>query len=372
MPAASSEAHVQRELDELAAAIGRSVSVDDARGQLIGYSAQADGVDPVRVRAILTRKVPGDVLEHQRRHGVETAGGPVVVPANEAIGMAARLCIPLLRGRRRLGYLWILDEDEALRPPEVATARATAQRLVRLLEARATAVRGVDALFGRLLRARRPDAGALARLRELAGLEPGGRVRVAVVLPERAGVEWADVPRLGLAAHAEPERVTVLIRAAAAFDAPLPGSVAGVSPPAPLERLAHQHAMAVLTAGCAAVDPRLPRTVDWTGLGVYGRLLATTRPDTWDDAALLEPDMLEQTLETYLDHAGDPSRTATELSIHRTTLYYRLGRLRTEHGIDLQDGLTRTDLHVALKLRRLAAARRRFGWSDALIALAAG
>ena len=81
--------------------------------------------------------------------------------------------------------------------------------------------------------------------------------------------------------------------------------------------------------------------------------------------------MLEQTLETYLDNAGDAARATTALNIHRTTLYYRLGRLKSEHGIDLLDGLTRTDLHAALKLRRLALARRRFEWSDALIALAA-
>jgi DNA-binding PucR family transcriptional regulator len=78
--------------------------------------------------------------------------------------------------------------------------------------------------------------------------------------------------------------------------------------------------------------------------------------------------MLEQTLEVYLDTAGDASRTARALSIHRTTLYYRLDRLKTEHGIDLQDGLVRTDLHLAVKLRRLALARERFKWPDALVA----
>jgi hypothetical protein len=44
--------------------------------------------------------------------------------------------------------------------------------------------------------------------------------------------------------------------------------------------------------------------------------------------------------------------------------------LKTEHGIDLQDGLARTDLHAQAKLRRLALARRRFKWPDALISLA--
>jgi hypothetical protein len=401
MIATSPEARVQRELDELAEAIGHSVSADDAGGAVVGYSVQGEDVDPIRVRAILTRRVPREVLEHQRRYGVETASGPVQVPANEKLGMTARLCIPLCRGRRRLGYLWILDEDEALRPTEIATARKTARRLASLLEARAAAVRAVDELFGRLLRARRPGAEATARLCELVGIEEDSPARVAVALPgthrmppDTTAPDWADAARSlarlrsVAAAYAEPESAAVLLLASADVQATVDavadalssagGVVVGISPPATLTgaHLTRQHAAARLAAGCASVDSSLPPTLAWTGLGVYGRLLETTRPSAWHDGPLLKPSAssatLEHTLETYLDNAGDAARTVTALSIHRTTLYYRLGRLRSEYGIDLQDGLTRTDLHTAAKLRRLARARRRFGWPDALIAQAIG
>jgi PucR C-terminal helix-turn-helix domain len=390
--ATSPEARVQRELDELAEAIGRSVSVDDAGGAVVGYSVQGDDVDPIRVRAILTRRVPRDVLEHQRRHGVETASGPVHVPANEKLGMAARLCIPLGPGGKRLGYLWILDEDEALRPPAIATARKTARRLAHLLETRAAAGRAVDELFGRLLRTRRPGPDAVARLRELVGLEAEAPARVAVALPATTrhgsapASDWTDAGRAlsrvrhVAAAHVEPERAAVLVlstadvRAAADGVAEtLPGDVAvGLSPPATLtpQGLARQHAAATLAAGCASVDASLPSTLAWTDLGLYRRLLESTQPATWSESPLLSSPMLEQTLEVYLDTAGDAARTVTALNIHRTTLYYRLGRLRSEYGIDLQDGLTRTELHMAAKLRRLAIARSRFGWPDALIAQA--
>jgi PucR family transcriptional regulator, proline-responsive transcriptional activator len=394
--ATSPEARVQRELDDLANAIGRSVSLDDAGGALLGYSVQGDDVDPVRVRAILTRRVSREVLAHQRRHGIETARTPVRVPANKRLGMAARLCIPLGRGSKRLGYLWILDEDEALRPAEVASARKTARRLVRPLEARVAAARAVDALFEHLLRSRRPDADAIPRLCELAGIEPDSPVRVVVALPRRGdpgGPDWTDVarslPRLRFvaAAHVQPESVALLVLETADIGAAveavadtLSGAharkqsiVVGISPSQALapQSLARQQATATLAAGCASVDPGLPHTLAWTDLGIYRRLLLTTRPVTWNDSPLLnQSPLLEETLETYLDNAGDASRTAATLSIHRTTLYYRLGRLKTEHGIDLQDGLARTDLHAASKLRRLALARRRFGWPDALITLA--
>jgi PucR-like helix-turn-helix protein len=365
---------VQRELDELAEAIGHSVSVDDAGGVVVGYSVQGDDVDGVRVRAILTRKVPAEVLAYQRRHGVETATGPVEVPASDELEMAARVCIPLVRGRRRLGYLWILAEEEALRPAELAAARKTAQRLSRLLEARAAAVRSVDALFARVLR--RPAADAIAQLRELTGIAADSPARLAVALPaDAAALDWTTAARSFarlrhvVAAHVEPESAAVLTVAMPAIDAAA-GIVVGISAPARLttQSVAVQHATATLAAGCAAVDASLPRVLAWTDLGIYRRLLETTRPSAWSELPLL-PDsaMLEQTLETYLDNAGDAARTTAALNIHRTTLYYRLGRLETEHAIDLHDGLARTDLHTALKLRRLALARRRFNWPDELI-----
>jgi sugar diacid utilization regulator len=194
--------------------------------------------------------------------------------------------------------------------------------------------------------------------------------------------DWADAARslarvrFVAATHVQPESVAVLVLATADVGAAagagaeqLSGAdtrkqsiVVGISPPAAIapQSLARQQASATLAAGCASVDASLPRTVAWTDLGIYRRLLLTTRSSTWNDVPLLNgsksSELLEQTLETYLDNAGDASRTATALSIHRTTLYYHLGRLKTEHGIDLQDGL----LHARAKLRRLALARRRF------------
>jgi DNA-binding PucR family transcriptional regulator len=40
------------------------------------------------------------------------------------------------------------------------------------------------------------------------------------------------------------------------------------------------------------------------------------------------------------------------LSIHRTTLYYRLGRITELTGMDLRDGGERLAVHLGLKLAR--------------------
>lgn len=64
---------------------------------------------------------------------------------------------------------------------------------------------------------------------------------------------------------------------------------------------------------------------------------------------------LAATLESYLDNGGEVQRTARRLSIHRSTLYYRLDRIRDVTGCDITDGATRLDLHAGLRVARLAA-----------------
>jgi PucR family transcriptional regulator, purine catabolism regulatory protein len=69
---------------------------------------------------------------------------------------------------------------------------------------------------------------------------------------------------------------------------------------------------------------------------------------------------LLHTLEVYLDAGGNGVETAERLSIHRSTLNYRLERIEALCGVRLNDAITRTNLQVALKLMRL------FGSGDIL------
>jgi hypothetical protein len=65
-------------------------------------------------------------------------------------------------------------------------------------------------------------------------------------------------------------------------------------------------------------------------------------------------EQLVETLETYLDHAGDAKATAAALQVHRTSLYYRLHRIEELAGVDLTSGEDRLLCHMALRLARLA------------------
>lgn len=67
-------------------------------------------------------------------------------------------------------------------------------------------------------------------------------------------------------------------------------------------------------------------------------------------AAGLSPEILS-TLQAYLDCGGDAQHTANTLNIHRSTLYYRLGRVRSALDTDLSDGRLRAELHIGLRLQ---------------------
>ncbi len=62
---------------------------------------------------------------------------------------------------------------------------------------------------------------------------------------------------------------------------------------------------------------------------------------------------LFNTLEAYLDAGGNSMQTAEALQIHRSTLNYRLARIKKICAIDLSSASTRLNLQIALKLMRL-------------------
>jgi DNA-binding PucR family transcriptional regulator len=62
---------------------------------------------------------------------------------------------------------------------------------------------------------------------------------------------------------------------------------------------------------------------------------------------------LFDTLEGYLDAGGNGMQTAEALHIHRSTLNYRLDRVKELYGFELSDPLERLNLQIAIKLLRL-------------------
>lgn len=377
------------ELDRLAVRIGRNVSIDDPTGRLIGYSSQDGAVDAARVSTILARRVPPDVLAWQDIHGIRDAVEPVLVAANPDLKFAARVCVPIRRGPACLGYLWILTPGEPVGPEALGSAARCANDVAELVAevSGVTAPDDRDALVRRLLTDPTADPDHLpARQPGLYNTEI--QVLVAVPsAPSRTTVAPLGAAELDRLSGALPSALrgqngylgsfvtaTHLVVMARGTPERLPGQLeqlleegrfrVGISAPARFDvsaaRAAYRQALAA--AELSALDPALPARLPWARLGPYRTLLDL--PDTSGatlatvlaplDGAANSAAMLLDTLETYLDLGGDAGRTAGRLRLHRTSLYYRLGRIAKLLGADLDNGLTRLELHLALKSRRLA------------------
>lgn len=382
---------VQEELDALAARLGRSLTVDGTDGELIAYSTQRDDADPVRISTILLRHVAPEIREWEHRHVAGDATGPVPVPANPDIGMAARLCVPLRRRGECVGHLWMLGSDTELTSADLAAVRRAAGAIADLLDVPGAPARpgaAVDRLVRQLFEEGRPDghhrlAAAVPRLVD-------GTVRLAAVvaaLPGDGGVRPLRSSEFGALSgtltpvlRARPgyvgssvatTHVLVLLRDDALVeevDEVVGGCLAtgsglriGLSDATPFGSTPGREArdQALAAAELAALDPVLGRHARWSDLGPYRGILG---PEPVGDAALAplgDNPMLLETLETWLELAGDVQATAARLHLHRSSLYHRLDRAARLLGRDLSDGFVRLDLHLALKARR--ARRRRLG-----------
>jgi hypothetical protein len=300
---------VQDRLDALADVLG-SLTLDSPDGSLLAHSIRGEDSDRARVASILRRSVAPDVHAWQLGH-VDTSTDTIQrVPANGALELSARRCLPVRARGRCLALLWMVDDGEPLAETQVAELRRGAVDLARLVPDRASR---------------------------------GARLRVVATADDRPPVVVSSDAELATAIASASPRTAVGVSERGA-----PGEGAGA-------RLVRQ---AVLAARVAALDESVASPAHWSDLGVYRRLDGAGAPDpdplTPLDASASGP-MLLETLEAYLDLAGDVRATAARLRLHRSSLYYRLERLATVLDVDLADGLVRLDLHLAVKQRRWAS-----------------
>ncbi|MET8612233.1 PucR family transcriptional regulator [Streptomyces misionensis] len=244
---------------------------------------------------------------------------PDDAPSARSIPHAAALCtIPWGAAGQSLAVLVRLRSTTVGAPALAAAARVLAE---------AEGARGATAARTR------EGADAGGRAKGTAGRGAGAAVAAAVA----AGIAGAG----GFAAAAGPA-----------------GPAAGVGDPRTgLAELGTVWQEARAAARAALAEPRLGPVAEWRGIGPY-RLLTALPPESVHDpvaGALLSAAHRElaRTAEVYLDCAGQAGRTASELGVHRQTLYYRLNRVEQLTGLDLDDGEDRLLLHMALKRARL-------------------
>ncbi|KAB2592139.1 PucR family transcriptional regulator [Streptomyces arboris] len=388
----------QELVDEISALLGAPATLENRDFGLVAFGAHDSdddtAMDPVRTRSILTRRSTPAVRAWFEGFGITRATGPVRIPAAPEAGVFRdRVCLPVRHRGVVLGYVWLLDTDPGPAEEQLAAAMEVTARIGALLSDEARAGADLSREFGAVLTAgpgRQHDT-AVAALREALGQDAEGLHAVVCVTPWGAD----DTPSVrGVASAAALATITgagaggpagsgprgtgpvslaalIRLRSADRLDPatgaaePLrtgagPGATGGIAAPRRgLDALPASWREATAAARAARAETRFGPVARWSAIGPY-RLL-TALPGTGTDpadpavASLLTPlhKELAHTAEVFLDCAGQASRTAAELGIHRQTLYYRLSRIEQITGLDLGDGEDRLLLHMAVKRARL-------------------
>ncbi|MFE5962025.1 PucR family transcriptional regulator [Streptomyces rubiginosohelvolus] len=377
----------QELVDEISSLLDAPATLENRDFGLVAFGAHDSdddsAMDPVRTRSILTRRSTPAVRAWFEGFGITRATGPVRIPAAPEAGVFRdRICLPVRHRGVVLGYVWLLDADPGPTEEQLAAAMEVAARIGALLFDEARAGADLSREFGAVLTAgpgRQHDT-AVAALGEALGRDAEGLHTVVCVTP------WADdtpsvrgvasaaalatVPAPGAAGPLSlaalvrlrsPDRPDPALSAADRLRAGAGPAVTGgiATPRRGLDQLTVSWREATAAARAARAEPRLGPVAQWSSIGPYRLLTALpgTGTDPGDPAvtSLLTPlhRELAHTAEVFLDCAGQASRTAAALGIHRQTLYYRLSRIQQITGLDLNDGEDRLLLHMAVKRARL-------------------
>uniref|UniRef100_A0AAU3GQE3 Helix-turn-helix domain-containing protein n=1 Tax=Streptomyces sp. NBC_01401 TaxID=2903854 RepID=A0AAU3GQE3_9ACTN len=374
----------QELVDEISALLSAPATLENRDFGLVAFGAHDSdddtAMDPVRTRSILTRRSTPAVRAWFEGFGITRATGPVRIPAAPEAGVFRdRVCLPVRHRGVVLGYVWLLDADPGPTDRQLTAAMDVAARIGALLADEQRAGADLSREFGAVLVAGRgwQRDMAVAALHDALGADADGLHTVVCVtpwpretpsvrtVPSAAALATAPVAGgqalAGLIRLRSPDALDPATTAAERLrSATGPAATGGIAAARRgLAELADSWHEALSAARAASAESRFGPVADWSAIGPY-RLLAAlpgaadTAPDRAVRPLLTSPHAeLARTAEVFLDRAGQASRTATELGIHRQTLYYRLARIQQLTGLDLNDGEDRLLLHMALKQTRL-------------------
>ncbi|NUR06024.1 MAG: helix-turn-helix domain-containing protein [Nocardioidaceae bacterium] len=384
---------LQQTVDRLAARLGRSVAIDDTQGRLVVSSGHFGEEDELRVFAIVHRYSDPRVLAHFKKHGIYSWDRPGRIPADAELGFKARVCCPIRDHDILFGHLFLIDEgveDDEVEEAAAATVQIGQLMYRRLMLHEESQQRAAELTRGLISSEPADRARAWDRLADqevVAGTDCSVALVARVVGPVpdtedvqadlQAAVEMATGDRARASvAWVRPVEAVVLVlgggqalarqvaeRIAARMVAVGRRMVVGIGgEEAGADGAAASHDDARLAARAATLLPELGPVVGAESLGVYrlllrlppGELAASRYPA--ELRRLVDADSndnLVETLAAYLSCAGDVTAASAALHVHRSTLYYRLGRIEEIAGVDLRDGEQRLRLHLGLKMRRL-------------------
>ena len=358
--AAALARQLQDVVDELSELLSAPAVLEDTDFTLLAYCSQSLDVDPVRTASILGRTASPQVKAYFEDKGIRAATGPMHIPGDPEQQIAPRAFLPARSAGLTFGYLWVLEPSEQVDAARLALAAPLTQRAGELLARRQHGVLEHDRLVEDLLSGDLALATvaqeALVRRGDLTEAAP---IAVLVIRTPAPGLPAGTARTLVLPVlepDADDHGLGPAIRRAGRL---LGGADrAGIGGPAAgLAQLPASRHQADCAARLALARPQLGRVLTWAELGFY-RVLADG-PAAVEALLVGTPaarlraradDELLRTALVYLDEAGQATRAATALSVHRQTLYYRLDKIKQLSGVDLDQGEDRLQLHLGLVL----------------------
>jgi hypothetical protein len=410
-------AELQRIADRLALLLDRPVAIDDMKIRQFVYTYHPDGNDPAREHAILRRHASPEIVRWTDKHKVAKRQGAFLLPANAEIGLTCPRWGAVARvAGRGVAFVWVAVRDVELDATKqqhiVAAAESVAEVFQR--QRRFDALRCLserESLIELLsedpaLRNRAAD-----RIVDADTFMHSSAVAAVVLLPvSRSGAGLDDRERSAMASALEDAQLTLPSRQSLSLARQGHGLLVVARPDVtPSQRQAAGHDLAeaararlqhvlsksgpfTVWAGIGSVRPGLTdvvasyrealraaevaaalgtfgSTVHYEQLGVYRRI-AQFVDDRGADLELhpgvqilldreSAGDHLAETLEVFLDNAGDAVRSAERLHVHRASLYARIRRIEELTKLDLSDGQDRMVAHLDLKMARLLRLRQR-------------
>lgn len=383
LPAGGGATSLQDLVDELSDVLGRSIMMQDSDFRLVAASAQADDIDELQLRILLTRTTPQVERDWAEQCGVTRTRHPLTVDFADFAGHE-RFIIPVWADDEPLGTIWLIKTGfPPLKEDEFRAIDATVTVARSLLQARSrgTARNARESVFRSLLAgdaASRREALATAVRSHGITRGPETVVRAITVKEDAPVIQRAAlgqalentarqalffIGELGAALlfvghHGVSENIDALItseadRAGVALKAI--GSAALSPNETDLLPVAGR---AVATAAVVEMLPELGLSAHADSVGPWlflADVLVDPERLRWYSPAahtlIHDPDpMRRQTVEVLLDTANHVRAVCETLHIHRTTLYYRLENMPPVVKEALDNGMQRSALHLALKL----------------------
>ncbi|QHC72752.1 PucR family transcriptional regulator [Rathayibacter sp. VKM Ac-2805] len=380
---------LQNIVERLAGVLGRSVAVDDAELQLLAHSAHFGDEDSARVESLVGRSVTPERAEWARRAGVLRATAAFFTDAAPELGLRRRYVAPVRVDRELAAVIWIIDDETLTAADFDAVDRAVDDMRTVLVRRAMTfddGLQQIEAQVLALLSDRSDDRVDAAEEIAAAGIFRGCvayqvlglviakgegdrsigapvRVIARAVAQHSSGAAVARTDQgvvvlVGYSVAPAEDRIAALVESLRrGLDGAGIAATIGVGALVPgLDGVLHSHEQAECAARVAGATEA--GAVRWDESGLDG-MLAALLPEALR-SHLVPPElgraMQEQSednilaVRTFLANAGNVVQTGADLHLHRTTVYYRLGRFAETTGLDLADGDTRLMLQLWFRM----------------------